>query len=167
MINNPVIGNFSIEIPNNWYVFDIPNFQVYITNTANFEDYYFSRITPSGHNFFIISYAQDHRGPITDDFKNVEIVEQITINGMSATKAINKNGQFGKEETVVFRKSDSSNDYLYFIYKFGDQNIFDQILFTFKFTDQEQTVCTLDAKMCPDGSYVSRQPPNCEFAACP
>ncbi len=28
-------------------------------------------------------------------------------------------------------------------------------------------VCTLDAKMCPDGSYVSRTPPSCEFAACP
>jgi len=43
-----------------------------------------------------------------------------------------------------------------------------QILSTFKFTDQkDQVVCTQDAKLCPDGSYVSRQPPNCEFAACP
>lgn len=27
--------------------------------------------------------------------------------------------------------------------------------------------CTMDAKMCPDGSYVGRQGPKCEFAACP
>lgn len=27
--------------------------------------------------------------------------------------------------------------------------------------------CTMDAKMCPDGSYVGRIAPNCEFAACP
>ena len=27
--------------------------------------------------------------------------------------------------------------------------------------------CTADAKMCPDGSYVGRVGPNCEFAACP
>lgn len=27
--------------------------------------------------------------------------------------------------------------------------------------------CTQDAKLCPDGSYVSRIPPACEFAACP
>ena len=27
--------------------------------------------------------------------------------------------------------------------------------------------CTLDAKMCPDGSYVGRVGPKCEFAACP
>jgi len=27
--------------------------------------------------------------------------------------------------------------------------------------------CTADAKVCPDGSYVSRQGPNCEFSPCP
>jgi len=27
--------------------------------------------------------------------------------------------------------------------------------------------CTQEAKQCPDGSYVSRTGPNCEFAACP
>ncbi len=27
--------------------------------------------------------------------------------------------------------------------------------------------CTMDAKMCPDGSAVGRTGPNCEFAACP
>ena len=30
-----------------------------------------------------------------------------------------------------------------------------------------QVVCTQDAKECPDGSFVSRQGPTCEFAACP
>lgn len=28
-------------------------------------------------------------------------------------------------------------------------------------------VCTMDAKTCPDGSYVVRTPPSCEFAPCP
>lgn len=34
---------------------------------------------------------------------------------------------------------------------------------------QEQTdmvICTSDAKICPDGSYVSRTGPHCEFAPC-
>lgn len=31
----------------------------------------------------------------------------------------------------------------------------------------EQVMCTMDARMCPDGSYVGRTGPNCEFAACP
>ena len=29
------------------------------------------------------------------------------------------------------------------------------------------TGCTRDAKQCPDGSYVGRIPPSCEFAPCP
>ncbi len=28
-------------------------------------------------------------------------------------------------------------------------------------------VCTLEAKLCPDGTYVGRQGPNCEFKLCP
>lgn len=31
----------------------------------------------------------------------------------------------------------------------------------------EPVACTLEAKLCPDGSYVGRTGPNCEFAACP
>lgn len=27
--------------------------------------------------------------------------------------------------------------------------------------------CTMEAKLCPDGSAVGRQGPNCEFTACP
>lgn len=30
-----------------------------------------------------------------------------------------------------------------------------------------QKACTLEAKLCPDGSSVGRSGPNCEFAACP
>jgi hypothetical protein len=29
------------------------------------------------------------------------------------------------------------------------------------------TACTLEAKICPDGSAVGRTGPNCEFALCP
>ncbi len=31
----------------------------------------------------------------------------------------------------------------------------------------EGVFCTMDAKLCADGSYVGRVPPACEFAACP
>ena len=30
-----------------------------------------------------------------------------------------------------------------------------------------QIVCTMEVKQCPDGSYVGRSGPNCEFAPCP
>lgn len=33
--------------------------------------------------------------------------------------------------------------------------------------NSEQVFCTQDAKLCPDGSYVGRTGPDCEFSACP
>ncbi len=36
-----------------------------------------------------------------------------------------------------------------------------------KFQKPVVQVCTQEAKLCPDGSYVGRTGPNCEFAACP
>ena len=36
------------------------------------------------------------------------------------------------------------------------------------FAAEEIVVCTMDAKLCPDGvTYVGRSGPNCEFDACP
>jgi len=32
---------------------------------------------------------------------------------------------------------------------------------------EKKIVCTQETKLCPDGSYVSRIPPNCDFASCP
>lgn len=33
--------------------------------------------------------------------------------------------------------------------------------------DPPDRMCTMDAKICPDGSAVGRTGPNCEFAPCP
>ncbi len=33
--------------------------------------------------------------------------------------------------------------------------------------DRGNVACTTDAKQCPDGSWVSRKPPGCQFAPCP
>jgi hypothetical protein len=33
--------------------------------------------------------------------------------------------------------------------------------------DDNQVACTMDAKVCPDGSYVGRVAPTCDFSACP
>jgi len=53
--------------------------------------------------------------------------------------------------------------------------ILDEVLSTFKFTNATGSAvstpaavaCTLEAKICPDGSSVGRTGPNCEFAPCP
>lgn len=36
-----------------------------------------------------------------------------------------------------------------------------------RYRNNNQTACTLEAKICPDGSSVGREGPQCEFAACP
>ena len=33
--------------------------------------------------------------------------------------------------------------------------------------DGNRVACTMEAKLCPDGSAVGRVGPNCEFATCP
>ncbi len=33
-------------------------------------------------------------------------------------------------------------------------------------TQKQGTVCTMEAKLCPDGSYVGRVGPKCEFEKC-
>lgn len=38
--------------------------------------------------------------------------------------------------------------------------------FPVKFNN-DQVACTMDAKLCDDGTYVGRTGPKCEFAACP
>jgi len=44
----------------------------------------------------------------------------------------------------------------------------DELISSFKFIETSTKVsCTMDAKICPDGSSVGRIPPDCEFAPCP
>ncbi len=41
------------------------------------------------------------------------------------------------------------------------------IVFSTSVFATNSVVCTMDVKICSDGSYVGRQWPNCEFALCP
>lgn len=36
-----------------------------------------------------------------------------------------------------------------------------------EYKEPTPVACTMEAKMCPDGSYVGRSGPNCDFEACP
>ncbi len=44
--------------------------------------------------------------------------------------------------------------------------LFVVLVLTSQISAQSQIACTMDARMCPDGSYVGRTGPNCEFTAC-
>ncbi|MDO8590715.1 MAG: Gmad2 immunoglobulin-like domain-containing protein, partial [bacterium] len=45
--------------------------------------------------------------------------------------------------------------------------MFAEITNTQGYTPPLPKACTQEAKLCSDGSYVSRTGPNCEFASCP
>ncbi|MBI4708749.1 MAG: hypothetical protein HY764_00915 [Candidatus Portnoybacteria bacterium] len=50
------------------------------------------------------------------------------------------------------------------VYLWQQNKINNWILDTF---GMRQKTCTMEAKLCPDGSYVGRTGPNCEFTLCP
>lgn len=70
-------------------------------------------------------------------------------------------------DSVIFEK----NNMFYTLLDNNNTPGIDDIIKTFKFieaqTSSSPTACTEEAKLCPDGSSVSRIGPNCEFAPCP
>jgi hypothetical protein len=58
----------------------------------------------------------------------------------------------------------------YFYYQQQQSNANDSMVLpqpTVSVAQPTQVACTLDAKICPDGSSVGRVAPSCEFAPCP
>ena len=59
------------------------------------------------------------------------------------------------------------------IKQYCESALYSEIISTFKFIEPEASTsplpvaCTMDAKICPDGSAVGRSGPKCEFEACP
>lgn len=106
-------------------------------------------------------YRSELIGHITD---KIDSEEEILLNGNKWTKI--KYGVFVTTDYVP--STTAITNHAGYSYAITSSDI-DQILSTFKFTDQkDQVVCTQDAKLCPDGkTYVGRQGPNCEFTKCP
>lgn len=122
---------------------------------------------PHGYEFRINrqsldDYRSELIGHTTD---KIDSEEEILVNGNTWTK-INYEVFVTTDYAPITTAITNHAGYSYAIT--SSSLDIDQILSTFKFTDQEdQVVCTQDAKLCPDGSYVSRQSPTCEFAPCP
>lgn len=83
-----------------------------------------------------------------------------------------------KDNFVSLDYQTESNDEGYILvtadYKESSKkDAFNQILSTFKFIEPVASssplpvACTMEAKLCDDGSYVGRSGPKCEFALCP
>ena len=116
-------------------------------------------------------------------------LEGVGTSGQDEIKIINLNGTKWRRFSInapnplfsAYAYTDDLNDNSsnYFIavnysqFSVEAQNYFEKILSTFKFiepvasTSPNNIVCTMEARICPDGSAVGRSGPNCEFAPCP
>jgi len=92
-----------------------------------------------------------------DDGEIIESGLKSTNSGMGGFSKIRKNG-------YIYLISFNLN-------KTGNADLYNQILSTFKFIEPEASTepvaCTMEAKICPDGSSVGRSGPKCEFTPCP
>ncbi len=96
---------------------------------------------------------------------------EITVNGSKGyTAQINGLGTYVH---IFLPRGDDTNTALWITYMSvgPDKTTYDQMikemLETFTVKSTEEKACTMEAKLCPDGSSVGRQGPTCEFAACP
>lgn len=101
---------------------------------------------PKNDNIYAIILNSNGKIILKENPKEIYLTDQLMIKSATANGDFNINGQ---ELTL----KDSSN--------YGRMYIITTQ------TNTNQTVCTADAKQCPDGSYVGRIGPNCEFANCP
>lgn len=106
---------------------------------------------------------------------NIHESSPFFINGFSALKQIysaERSGDIYSEinKDVRYVIFDGKSRFI-IIEGLRGSVLFDHIVSTFKFTTPISTTtnpvaCTADAKQCPDGTYVGRTGPNCEFAPC-
>lgn len=94
----------------------------------------------------------------------------FTIDGQRAIKRTGKD-YLGKNTLTVY--TTNGNELYEFNVKEDDFPVFETMISNFQFLSRtpspssSQTACSQEAKQCPDGSYVGRTGPNCEFSACP
>ncbi len=98
--------------------------------------------------------------------------QPITIGNLEGYKTTGTNLE--GISTYYFLREENLPGVLIFSFESNEnetEELLMQILSTFKAVEIKSIIepkaCTLEAKMCSDGSYVGRTGPNCEFAPCP
>jgi len=159
----------SFRYPSNWIVETDDSGIIYI-NDKKIDS---NKITDLGQVFFTIDINKNVdeynwlKNRLSDaNNSNIETIGAIkyettdlrshSIEGISymISQTVDKNS------VITFGLSNKEQEKYYY-----------QILSTFKFIEPEASkapaACTMDAKICPDGSAVGRSGPKCEFAPCP
>jgi len=118
---------------------------------------------------------------LSDQFQEVTS-NQVEINGKSITLhtiTVLQDSTLGQEGEILYIAQIPFEKGVieYELLDIQHLPTYEQILSTLTFPEDASiqpitppegaTQCTLDAKICPDGSTVGRQGPNCEFSPCP
>lgn len=172
---NSQIG-FSFQYPSDWILKDGSG--VTLTSYSIYKPLSDGDVEPELTLHFFVAY---HKG-VTDlakwltDNQAGEIVDTVKINGNNFSKIKGES----LEDSLEYATQINASGILRIVIEpypneVVSDEIFNQILSTFKFTqstnqpinNSSSSACTLEAKICPDGSSVGRTGPNCEFAPCP
>jgi hypothetical protein len=125
-----------------------------------------------GAGFLVFKSPALAPGILVNEKQNVENYLRENISKLSPVKAVLGGTWYVVSDTVDLAKNSGTVIY-------EDGHIQEQRNFSYTLNGKGEVVsltianpvtpvaCTLEAKRCPDGSYVSRTGPNCEFALCP
>ncbi len=113
-------------------------------------------------------YFGDLNGSIKDNI--LELVYSYTVEGANGKEL--ENYEFQDGSLVKMRWPLISKNKILVPDKTGEpqKQIYNKVLCESKIAEpsvpNEPTLCTMEAKLCPDGSYVGRTGPKCQFV-CP
>jgi hypothetical protein len=164
-------GRFSFKYPGDWFIWNSPDGASLLLDESSFDPNLIAE-PDQVEITFVTTASKEDINTYTVNFTPTS----KTTTGNNVVFSINDRSLGPKEEgpasQYLFAQAVVENN----LYRFGltsseYKTVFDQILESFKITeekiDSSPVACTLEAKICPDGSAVGRSGPKCEFAACP
>jgi len=96
--------------------------------------------------------------PVMTDWARVVLSDGRALDLNQTISASGARFATENESFVFWNKGEGAS-----IYEGGEEAAFKNC----KTAGGEEVFCTMDAKECPDGSFVGRQGPDCEFSPCP
>ncbi|MFA6278666.1 MAG: hypothetical protein WCS97_00870 [Candidatus Paceibacterota bacterium] len=125
--------------------------------------------TINGTTIGVLELVEDSRCPV-----DVQCIQAGTVRVLASVDAYNKDFTFTLSKSQVVGNATITLASVTPAQKYAKQTLKpSDYRFTFTVVPKVSTTpdggkaCTMEAKLCPDGSYVGRTGPNCEFTPCP
>lgn len=108
------------------------------------------------------SDSKQYSGFLDSEDRGPVLIDSI-VDSVKAKETTFKNAVYGTDVRIIYIQI--ANDVFKIILPAYADSSANQVLSTFKFI--EPVACTMEAKICPDGSSIGRTGPKCEFTPCP